>query len=99
MTEINGCQTDDQRDCRNNLEVYEALQGHTPDAAQVAVPGDSSNQSSHDQWRNKDGDQPQKYIAQNPKVFAEMRPIEANFTAQQHGEKNPIRERRTPTSA
>ena len=63
--DIDGGETDDDRDGGDDFEVDQALQ---PDAANpfgIAVPGDSGDQRAQNQRRNDHRDQPQKNIAED----------------------------------
>jgi hypothetical protein len=56
------------------------------------MSGNAGHQRSEDERSDNDLDKPQKDIAEHAQVFGELGPVETNFPADQHGEKNPASE-------
>src|SRR5579862_7426340 len=89
-------QSNEQSQRGHNLEVDEALDTDSSDAAQIAMGSNSGDQCSKNQRRNDDLEQPQKNVAEDLQVLGELWPRQSNLTAQKQGEENPSRQR--PTS-
>lgn len=93
MTEIDRDKSDHQRDQRDDFEVDKALDAHATDALQVAVPGDTGDESGKDQWGDDSFDEPQEDVAENTKADRQGGRIEAQLRACDHRNEYPRCER------
>ena len=66
--EVDGEQTDDQRERRDDLEVDQRTQPHPADDLEVARAGDAGHQRREDQRRDHHLDQPEEQLAEWPEV-------------------------------
>ena len=96
--DIDRPQADEERQRRHNLKIDQALHADPPDAAQIAMPRDSRHQRAENQRRHNHLDQAQENVAEHPQMFGELRPVQPDFSAQQHREKNPVGQRRLAPS-
>ena len=83
-----------QRHCGYDFKINQALDADPSDAAQIAVAGDARDQRAENQRRDNHFDQAQENVAEDAQVFREVRAVQADFSAEQHGEENPVSERR-----
>lgn len=57
------------------------------------MPGNAGDERGENQRRNDDFDQAQENVAEDAQVFGELRIVEPDFKAEQHGEEDPESER------
>ena len=66
--EVDGDETDDQRERRDALEVNQRAQPHPADDLEVSRAGDAGDQRREDQWCDHHLDHPEEQQAEWPEV-------------------------------
>ena len=61
-----------------------------PTSAQLPWPGNSRYQRAQNQRSHDHADQPQENVAEDAQVFGKVRPVQTDFSAEQHREENPV---------
>ena len=89
--DIDGAEADEQRHGCDQLKINQALDADASDAAEIAVAGDARDQRAQNQRRDDHFDQAQENIAEDAQVFGKVRAVQADFSAEEHGEENPVR--------
>ena len=89
LAEIDGDDTDNQRDSGDNFEKYERFDGHTANFFQFGVTGDANDQSAKEQWRDDDFDEAQENCAEDLKAHCCGRRVMAKLEAGEESDDNP----------
>src|SRR5215467_3572425 len=94
---MNGGESDDHGDGRDNFEIDEGLEAEAADLSEIGMAGNSHDENAEDQRRDDDLDQTKEDIAENAKMFSRCGRIEAKFETGKHGDKDP-KCQRTPAN-
>src|SRR5580658_1084590 len=96
MRKVDGNGADDQAKRRHYFKKDERLDGDAAYAAQLTVAGDSGDEAAEDERRNDQPNQTEKDVAEEAGLRREARSVDAEFSANQHGEERPNQEGAAP---
>ena len=92
-SEVNYGYANEECDGGDDFEVQETLPADAADFAHAAVTRDAGDERAENEWRYDHFDEAEKNVAEDAKVRGELRRVEAEFEADEHGEEDPKRER------
>ena len=90
--QIDGDHADKKRECCDDFEVQQALPADPSNFADVAVAGDAGDECAKNQRRDNDFDEPQKNVTEEAQMRREVRRVEPDLQAGQHGDEDPVGE-------
>ncbi len=61
-----------------------------PTPLEIAVAGDSGDERAENERRDDYCNEAEKNVAEDAQVLGDVRPVETNFAAGEHGEENPV---------
>ncbi len=93
LQDVDGEQADEERECRDDFEIDDGLQGEPADALHVvAVSRDADDQRAEDERHDDRFDHPEKYRGDRAKGDREPGEKDSDQHADHHGRDDPLRE-------